>query len=317
MKESPLFWPAKFKGSTLYVLDETLLPARQKYIPVKSVVQAVSVIRTMKTRAFGQFLVVLSTFLLIIKQNKKASDKVLLKKIESAAIALNNSRPTFPFAEVTGMVLGWAKSALAQNKDLKSSLERNINGFLQGIRGRRMERVNKIAALIKNGQTILTHCNVSGELAPFAKIARRYHGIDIDKYERYINTILNYCNNLTDEYRSLLGIKSVDWLTLLGHELIEKIGGIDDLSRQLKSGPYGDGIIIHKLPYGICIQAGPEPDVGDVNSPEKEILPYYHHVGRILKPIHFLQNEHGIYKDGVYSFESVEDTTKWLQRFDN
>ena len=34
-----------------------------------------------------------------------------------------------------------------------------------GIRGRRLERVAKIAASINNGDSILTHCNVSGELA--------------------------------------------------------------------------------------------------------------------------------------------------------
>ena len=64
MKESPLFWPAYIKGNTLFVLDETLLPTKIHYIKVKNTKQAVDVIRQMKTRAFGQFLVVLNTFLL-------------------------------------------------------------------------------------------------------------------------------------------------------------------------------------------------------------------------------------------------------------
>ena len=63
IKESPLFWPAKFKGSTLFVLDETLIPQKVHYIEVKNANQAIAVIRQMKTRAFGQFLVVLNTFL--------------------------------------------------------------------------------------------------------------------------------------------------------------------------------------------------------------------------------------------------------------
>ena len=66
--ESPLFWPAYIKEDVLYVLDETLVPEKFKYIPVRNVKGAVTVIRDMKTRAFGQFLVVLSTFLLEIKQ---------------------------------------------------------------------------------------------------------------------------------------------------------------------------------------------------------------------------------------------------------
>ena len=67
MFESPLFWPAYIKEDVLYVLDETLVPAKLKYIPVKNVKGAVAVIRDMKTRAFGQFLVVLNTFLLEIE----------------------------------------------------------------------------------------------------------------------------------------------------------------------------------------------------------------------------------------------------------
>ena len=66
MFESPLFWPAYIKEDVLYVLDETLVPSKLKYIPVKNVKGAVVVIREMKTRAFGQFLVVLNTFLLEI-----------------------------------------------------------------------------------------------------------------------------------------------------------------------------------------------------------------------------------------------------------
>src|SRR5271163_1371847 len=93
--ESPLFWPAYVKEDVLYVLDETLVPSKLKYIPVKNVKGAVAVIRQMKTRAFGQFLVVLNTFLLEL--NPKGD---LLGHLKMVAHELNNSRPTFPFAEV-------------------------------------------------------------------------------------------------------------------------------------------------------------------------------------------------------------------------
>ena len=51
MKESPLFWPAYLKGKTLFVLDETLVPAKLKYVRVNNTDDAVRVIREMKTRA--------------------------------------------------------------------------------------------------------------------------------------------------------------------------------------------------------------------------------------------------------------------------
>src|ERR1700722_10562794 len=106
--ESPLFWPAHMKDGVLYVLDETLVPSKFKYIPVKNVKGAVAVIREMKTRAFGQFLVVLNTFMLELNPKGDVLDH--LKKV---AHELNNSRPTFPFAEVTGIIVGAAQKAAA------------------------------------------------------------------------------------------------------------------------------------------------------------------------------------------------------------
>ena len=106
----------------------------------------------------------------------RISSKELLDRLQKIAAALNASRPTFPFSEVTGMVLGWAQQAQAQGKDVQGIadfLKKNIHGFLSGIRARRLQRVRDIAAIIRDGQTVLTHCNVSGELAMAADICRR------------------------------------------------------------------------------------------------------------------------------------------------
>ncbi len=169
IKESPLFWPAHFEKNFLMVLDETLIPKKLHYIKVKNAQEAVAVIRDMKTRAFGQLLVVLSTFLLEIKNRES---KIQFNDLQEIAQALNNSRPTFPFAEVTGMVLGFAQKGLAQNIPIDVYLPKCIGGYLEGIRYRRLERVQKIAAIIKDGDSILTHCNVSGELAMAAAICQ-------------------------------------------------------------------------------------------------------------------------------------------------
>ncbi len=166
MYESPLFWPAYVKDQVLYVLDETLVPKRLKYIPVKNVRGAVAVIRSMKTRAFGQFLVVLNTFLLELDHQGD-----LLAHLQKVAHQLNHSRPTFPFAEVTGIIVGAAHKAATNGGDVRSTVVKTVGGFLAGIRGRRLERVAQIAANMKDGDVILTHCNVSGELAMAAAIA--------------------------------------------------------------------------------------------------------------------------------------------------
>lgn len=174
IKESPLFWPAKLKGKTLWVLDETLIPSKLTYIKVKNIHDAVKVIRQMKTRAFGQLLVVLNTFLLEINTvGTPPSAGSLQNRIKKTATALNNSRPTFPFSEVTGMVIRWAEAASARGEDIKTAVQRNIQGYLSGIRARRLDRIKRITKIIKKGDSILTHCNVSGELAMAAVLCKK------------------------------------------------------------------------------------------------------------------------------------------------
>ncbi len=173
IKESPLFWPAKLKGNVLLVLDETLIPQKLHYIKVKNTKQAVDVIRQMKTRAFGQFLVVMQTFVLEIGNAGNADLRSLQNKIQKTADVLSKSRPTFPFEEVTSLVVRWAQQAIEQNLDIRLFVPKCINGYLQGIRARRLERVRKIADVLKDGDSVLTHCNVSGELAMAAHLAKK------------------------------------------------------------------------------------------------------------------------------------------------
>lgn len=174
IKESPLFWPARLKNDALYVLDETLIPQKFHYIRVRTYPEAIKIIKQMKTRAFGQFLVVLNTFLLELnkmsRSYKYVTPRIVAERMEKIAEALNNSRPTFPFSEVTSIVVGWANEAVNKEIDIQDFLIGNINGYLESIRKRRLERVKKVARLIRNGDNILTHCNVSGELAMAARI---------------------------------------------------------------------------------------------------------------------------------------------------
>jgi len=78
----------------------------------------------------------------------------------------------------------------------------------------------------------------------------------------------------------------------------------------LAEGDIGKGIIIHQLQHGIMIQAGPEPDIGDVNKPDT--LQYYYHVGKILKSLRIPEKWLGVY-DGI---GGTENTKEWLGYFD-
>jgi len=63
--------------------------------------------------------------------------------------------------------------AIDSGLDIKSFVKQNIEGYLDSIRIKRLERVGKIAELIQDNDSILTHCNVSGELAMAASICKK------------------------------------------------------------------------------------------------------------------------------------------------
>ena len=155
MKFSPLFWPIKLTGSTIYILDETQLPQKLVYLKAKNYLQACSAIKQMKTRAVGQVLLVMYT-LLLSKRQKKNLAKV--------AQAINATRPTLAFKVLTDMVLGWEKSG--------APLEKTILGFLEMLKAKRIEQARETAGLLKNGDVILTHCNVSGLMPLIAQFAK-------------------------------------------------------------------------------------------------------------------------------------------------
>ncbi|PIP19705.1 MAG: S-methyl-5-thioribose-1-phosphate isomerase [Candidatus Omnitrophica bacterium CG08_land_8_20_14_0_20_41_16] len=158
MKFSPLFWPIQLKGNIIYILDETLLPHKLSYIKVRNYKEACRAIKEMKTRAVGQVLLVMYIFLQLIKQNKQRD---LLK----VARAINSTRPTLSFKYLTDMVIGWSKG--------KASLEKCILGFLEGLKYSRMKQAEEASKLLKDGDAILTHCNVSGLMPLIGEFAKK------------------------------------------------------------------------------------------------------------------------------------------------
>ncbi|MFA5410866.1 MAG: S-methyl-5-thioribose-1-phosphate isomerase [Candidatus Omnitrophota bacterium] len=159
MRFSPLFWPVELKGRTIYILDETLLPHKVKHIQARNYQQAVTAIKQMKTRAVGQVLLVMYTFLLEAKKNHSLAH---LKKVAHAFCA---SRPTLSFRSLTEMVLAWAKQG--------APLEKYIFGFLEILKEKRIQQAKQAAKLIKNNDVILTHCNISGQMPLIADFCRK------------------------------------------------------------------------------------------------------------------------------------------------
>lgn len=163
MKFSPLFWPIQLKGGNIYILDETLLPQKLAYIKVSGYRQACRAIKDMKTRAVGQVILVFYIFLMVLRQNK--GRKNVLPLLEKVAKEINATRPTLSFKFLTDMVIGWAKSA--------APLEKCISGFLETLKNKRIQQAEAASVLLGDGDTILTHCNVSGLLPLIGEFCRK------------------------------------------------------------------------------------------------------------------------------------------------
>jgi methylthioribose-1-phosphate isomerase len=172
MNESILFWPVKLKGSVLTILDETRIPHKISYLKVRNYHGAIKAIVDMKTRAFGQFLTVCYTFLLEAKNQKALNKEEWLGHLAKVATAFNESRPTFPFREVTQMMLGMAHKVCGEKNHIKA-FESIVNDLLEnGIRRQRYQRAQRAASFIKNGDAVLTHCHVSGEMSLIGEFCR-------------------------------------------------------------------------------------------------------------------------------------------------
>jgi hypothetical protein len=124
-------------------------------------------------------------------------------------------------------------------------------------------------------------------------LSRRYRGVEFGRPHMFASFLRE-------------GIKSVNWLTFLGERFIDELGGRKSLGSKL-----GEGVTMHELPHGVVIQAGAEPDFGDVN--RQQTLPLYRQVGALLKDVRFpstiLREYNGI--------GGTENTEEWLARFDH
>jgi hypothetical protein len=123
-------------------------------------------------------------------------------------------------------------------------------------------------------------------------MARRFPGLELDDPTTHVLYLKD-------------GIKGGNWLTVLSEQWLDKLGGISVLSQKLgpefQFYPYVDGAVI---------QAGPTPELGDVN---RQLIPVrYRHLAQVLRPIRAPLHS------GFHGFGLTrEKSEEWLARFDN
>ena len=107
------------------------------------------------------------------------------------------------------------------------------------------------------------------------------------------------------------GIKGVNWLTLLGDRWIQDIGGLEYLRIRL-----GDDFKLTPYEGGLMIQAGPNPQIGDVTT--NRWPRHYVTLAKVLKPIQIKVHGEFHWGDpmGVQKRMDHAASLAWLFRFD-
>src|SRR2546427_5737286 len=157
--------PVRWKNGVLEAIDTTKLPGRLVYVRMRTVDQVCSAIRSMKVRGAPLIGVVGAYGLVLAAMNLRSGDlKQARSQLRKSADALILTRPT-------GVNLRWAVERVFKASSRVNSvglfgdeLRREADAILR----EELESAHKIgrfgAALIEDGDTVLTHCN-AGALA--------------------------------------------------------------------------------------------------------------------------------------------------------
>jgi methylthioribose-1-phosphate isomerase len=157
--------PVRWRGGVLEVLDQTLLPLRLSYVQLASVDQVCNAIKTMKVRG-APLIGVVGAFGLVLSVKKiKANNLAEARKpLRKYADLLIGTRPT-------GVNLRWAVERVynaSSKTDSVTSLRDILTSEAEAIMHEELESARRIgeygAPLLKDGDTVLTHCN-AGALA--------------------------------------------------------------------------------------------------------------------------------------------------------
>ncbi|MGK7285191.1 type VI immunity family protein [Buttiauxella agrestis] len=129
-------------------------------------------------------------------------------------------------------------------------------------------------------------------------LLQRYPGIDH-------HDVVRFSLAAEDTYNR---IKGVNWLTILGNNIVAELGGIAEIKMHL-----GEQCRIHPYDGGVIIIAGPNPQLGDNYAgiiPER-----YKAVAKLTRPVRFENYEYPLLKLPE-PIDRTEATLKWIRRFD-
>jgi hypothetical protein len=104
-------------------------------------------------------------------------------------------------------------------------------------------------------------------------------------------------------------LPNVNWITLLGHDMVAKLSGVSSIRSALDEQVEGSA-----LTHGCMLVAGSEPPLGDVNQQAQDIEPL-RQVAKLTQPI-LLPREDQANNILNQLYAEEDDRYRWLDRFD-
>jgi hypothetical protein len=100
-------------------------------------------------------------------------------------------------------------------------------------------------------------------------------------------------------------LKRVSWLNLVCNKTMGFLGGRENLPVRLRGE---QPVTVHDQEHGLAIQAGPDPQVGDLG--QRDFIPAYRQVARVVRPVRIDDI------DGLGAGFMGVATNEWLNAFD-
>jgi hypothetical protein len=100
------------------------------------------------------------------------------------------------------------------------------------------------------------------------------------------------------------------WITFLSPRFVDELGSLSSVSQNLSTHTLSARVDIEEVPSGVLLRAGGMPEIGDSNRQSVQLFGPYRAVARLLKPIR-------VRKLRPLTGLSAENTSRWLERFDD
>jgi len=150
---------ARYEKGSAIILDRRCYPFEKKYVICKNYKEVVKAISDMVTQSGGPYFAAAAGMILAAHDMREQKVEKQLEMLERAALELGTARPTNKSIFTASMaMLNTARDALQKGMDVEAQLIAKLEEMYQDRNKTSYMLGHYAAKLIRDGDTILTHC---------------------------------------------------------------------------------------------------------------------------------------------------------------